>query len=155
MQDWIAIKNSMDRDQFRERYPHPFLLLVTDYSSDEIEFSTAVVDLRDEGTVEDEPQVLPVTKTGANPFRDRILIGRSANCDIVVAHPSVSKLHAELRPKTPNRALLVDKDSSNGTEVNAKRLTPRKPMPLRSGDRVRVGGTTLLFLGPEALYDML
>lgn len=155
MKDWIAAKNSTSRDEFCERNPHPFFLLVTDYSSDEIEFATAVIDLRDGGTIEDEPQVLPIAKTGANPFRDRVLVGRSGNCDVVVTHPSVSKLHAEIRVTGPDQATLTDKNSSNGTEVNARRVSPREPTPLRSGDRVRLGATTLLFLAPGALYDML
>lgn len=155
MKHWVSLKNSTSRDEFCERNPHPFFLLVSDYSSDEVEFATAVVDLRDEATGEHDPEVLPITKTGANPFRDRVLIGRSGNCDVVVAHPSVSKLHAELRVSGPDQATLTDKNSRNGTEVNAQRIPPRQPTPLRSGDRVRVGATTLLFLAPGALYDSL
>ena len=45
------------------------------------------------------------------------LVGRSRNCDIVLAHPSVSRSHAELIATTGADWVLVDCDSKFGTFV--------------------------------------
>jgi hypothetical protein len=71
----------------------------------------------------------------------RIVIGRSKDCDIQLADQNVSRRHAEVRQEGAAH-WLIDLDSTNGTEVNGRRLKRAK---LRPGDTIRVGSTELVF----------
>jgi transcriptional regulator with GAF, ATPase, and Fis domain len=51
----------------------------------------------------------------------RILIGKDPACDVVIAHPTVSRQHAEVR-QTAFGYLLVDLDSTNGVFVEGFRV---------------------------------
>jgi hypothetical protein len=71
----------------------------------------------------------------------RAVIGRSKDCDVQVADPNVSRRHAEVRQEGAAH-WVVDLDSTNGTEVNGRRLKRAK---LRPGDTITVGSTELVF----------
>ncbi|MBA2475966.1 MAG: DUF3662 and FHA domain-containing protein [Actinobacteria bacterium] len=73
--------------------------------------------------------------------RRRFVIGRSKECDVQLADPNVSRRHAELRQEGASY-WLVDLDSTNGVEINGRRLKRAK---LESGDRVTIGATELVF----------
>jgi FHA domain len=69
---------------------------------------------------------------------DRVqTIGRSADCDLVVSDPTVSRRHAQLRPR-PQGWELADLGSTNGTRLNGWRLGVAQA--LRPGDVVTFGG---------------
>jgi len=70
-----------------------------------------------------------------------VTVGRAADCDLVLADPTVSKHHFELRPRGREIAL-IDLGSTNGTRVNA--LSVRDHV-LDHGDEIRVGATVLRF----------
>jgi pSer/pThr/pTyr-binding forkhead associated (FHA) protein len=75
---------------------------------------------------------------------ERITIGRDQACDIAVADDSVSRRHAELTMISPDKLLLVDCQSSNGTAV----LEDGRPRPIRQAfvtlaDRVQFGSVVL------------
>ena len=72
---------------------------------------------------------------------DRVVIGRSRDCDVVVSDPNVSRRHAELR-RDENGWHAVDLGSTNGVKVNGKRIDQ---VPLRDGDRITIGVTDLTF----------
>jgi len=77
--------------------------------------------------------------SGVN-FPDKCTIGRAADCDIVLDHPSVSRLHACVEA-TPEGYLSVrDSDSANGTWLhrNGRWIRARR-IVLGSLDRVRFG----------------
>ena len=71
----------------------------------------------------------------------RTLIGRSKECDVQLADPNASRRHAELR-REGSAFWIVDLDSTNGIEVNGRRLKRAK---LEDGDRVTLGSTELVF----------
>ena len=71
----------------------------------------------------------------------RVVIGRSKECDVQVADSNVSRRHAELRQEG-TAYWIVDLDSTNGIEVNGRRLKRAK---LEDGDRVKLGATELTF----------
>jgi hypothetical protein len=71
----------------------------------------------------------------------RIVIGRSKECDVQLSDANVSRRHAELRQEGATY-WIVDLDSTNGTEVNGRRLKRAK---LENGDRVTVGATDIVF----------
>jgi FHA domain-containing protein/uncharacterized protein DUF1707 len=65
-----------------------------------------------------------------------VTLGRSRDCDCVLAEPSVSRRHAELR-REGGRWLLHDLGSRNGTRVNGVRLLDEAEVC--PGDRVSFG----------------
>jgi hypothetical protein len=71
----------------------------------------------------------------------RVVIGRSRECDVQVEDPNVSRRHAELRQEGASY-WIVDLDSTNGLEVNGRRLKRSK---LEDGDRVTIGSTEITF----------
>jgi hypothetical protein len=73
--------------------------------------------------------------------RRRLVIGRSKDCDLQLGDPNVSRRHAELRQEGTSY-WIVDLDSTNGIEVNGRRLKRAK---LEDGDRVVLGSTELTF----------
>jgi hypothetical protein len=69
------------------------------------------------------------------------VIGRSSACDVALDDASASRRHAELR-RRGGKTVLVDLDSTNGTLVNGRRV---REAPLRAGDRITIGTTTIVF----------
>ncbi len=65
------------------------------------------------------------------------MIGRSDYCSIVIAHSSISRLHACIL--TRGRELFIhDFGSRNGTFVNENPVGS-EPVPIRLGDVIRLG----------------
>ncbi|HKD32254.1 MAG TPA: DUF3662 and FHA domain-containing protein [Gaiellaceae bacterium] len=73
--------------------------------------------------------------------QQRVVIGRSRDCDIQLADANVSRRHAELRQEGASY-WIVDLGSTNGLEVNGKRVKRAK---LQSGDTITLGSTELRF----------
>lgn len=71
-----------------------------------------------------------------------ITIGREANNKYVIADSSVSRLHA-LIEKREDGYYLVDKNSSNGTFVNGKKVSSEQK--LNHEDKVNLGNAALVF----------
>jgi hypothetical protein len=71
----------------------------------------------------------------------RVVLGRSRECDIQVEDPNVSRRHAELRQEGA-AYWVVDLDSTNGIEVNGRRVKRAK---LEPGDTFTVGSTDVTF----------
>jgi hypothetical protein len=72
---------------------------------------------------------------------DRVVIGRSRDCDVVLADPNISRRHAELRPSRRGWAI-IDLGSTNGVKVNGRRVADAL---LEPGDRITLGVTELTF----------
>ena len=68
----------------------------------------------------------------------RVVIGRSASCDVRVPDPSVSQRHAVISAQGAEYQI-IDEGSTNGTFVGGVRLSPKASRSIRSGDMVRVG----------------
>ncbi len=71
------------------------------------------------------------------------LIGRSANCQVTLDDPLVSREHARIRI-ADGVALLEDLRSRNGVRVGGRPISAA--VKLANGDRVRVGTQELVFL---------
>jgi class 3 adenylate cyclase len=70
-------------------------------------------------------------------------IGRAADqCDLVVAHPTVSRRHARLS-FTSEALQIEDLGSTNGTSVNGAALAASTPAALHAGGKVRIGDVEL------------
>jgi hypothetical protein len=72
---------------------------------------------------------------------ERAVLGRSKDCDIRVSDPNVSRRHAEVR-REGNSYTVVDLDSTNGVEVDGKRV---KRLELHDGSRFTIGSTEIVF----------
>ncbi|HMS59492.1 MAG TPA: FHA domain-containing protein [Tepidiformaceae bacterium] len=68
-----------------------------------------------------------------------ITIGRDASCDLCLAHPTVSKLHARISPAPGGQRVIEDLGSTNGTFVNGVRLNHGEWRTLLAADTVQVG----------------
>ncbi len=78
-----------------------------------------------------------------------ITIGRDVANQIQVHDTEVSRHHARIEVADDKTLRLTDLGSSNGTFVNSRKITSQV---LRSGDRVQVGRTLMIFTGgPEPL----
>ncbi len=71
------------------------------------------------------------------------VIGRSRDCDIVLEDAGVSRRHAELRPEAATSWTIEDLGSTNGVRVNGGAVEGAHE--LRSGDRIEMGSTEMLF----------
>ena len=90
-----------------------------------------------------EPERFILTLNGKSYVLEdrRAVLGRSKECDVQVPDANVSRRHAELREEGGSW-WLVDLDSTNGTELNGKRVQRAK---LTDGDRIRLGELELVF----------
>src|SRR5207302_997416 len=68
--------------------------------------------------------------------KERVVIGRAPDCDLLLAHPSVSRYHALLE-RRPDGLWLRDLASVNGVSVAGKRIA--EAALVREGDLVGVG----------------
>jgi hypothetical protein len=91
--------------------------------------------------VEREIVILTVNGERHEIDKRRVVIGRSKDSDIQLSDPNVSRRHAELRQEGA-AFWIVDLDSTNGMEVNGRRLKRAK---LQSGDTITIGSTELVF----------
>src|SRR5262245_55063224 len=76
---------------------------------------------------------------------DTILLGRASDL-VALTDYTVSRRHAEIRP-TSGGWILEDLKSANGTYLNGKRV--ERPMRLKHGDQIRLGGTLFVWSGRE------
>jgi pSer/pThr/pTyr-binding forkhead associated (FHA) protein len=99
-----------------------------------------------------------VVKSGRNPFQDRISLGRATNNDVILAHPSVSKVHAHFLgedldgPLGPSELRLQDAGSKNGTGINGRAVIKGPPVQLRAGDSLKFGDIQCELLDAAGLH---
>ena len=69
-------------------------------------------------------------------------LGRSRECDCVLADPNVSRKHAELRRNSNGDWEIADLGSTNGIKVNDRRVEGARLSP---GDQIQIGTTYFTF----------
>jgi predicted component of type VI protein secretion system len=74
-----------------------------------------------------------------------ITVGRSPDCVIVIADPSVSRRHARVR-RVEDGFVLEDLGSANGTSVNGKPV--EAPVRLKNEDELTLGAVSITFCDP-------
>lgn len=70
--------------------------------------------------------------------KPKVVVGRTADCDLTLAHPTVSRFHALLEQK-PDGVYLSDLGSSNGVTIAGVRLQPETVHRLRPGESIGIG----------------
>jgi hypothetical protein len=150
---WIEEAKSSTRDTFAVRHPCFFLLAYLSTKTDNLGFKTELAASGEdsEGTL----LVLPLVKAAGSPYADRISIGRAPNCDVVIRHPSISKLHAHLRAREDGTLFVVHMGSRNPTLVNGRRIDPNAPPPVRSGMEIRLGDVSATLLDARGTHAAL
>ena len=81
---------------------------------------------------------------------EAVSIGRASDCTIPIKDRYLSRKHAEFAP-VGSEWIIRDCGSANGTFLNGVRLDVDRP--LRSGDRIRIGDTEILFETSEHNTD--
>jgi hypothetical protein len=71
------------------------------------------------------------------------VVGRSRECDVVLADANVSRRHAEVRPAAADAWTIADLGSTNGVLVNGHRIAGAEQ--LRPGDRIALGTAEIGF----------
>ncbi|MFJ7259385.1 FHA domain-containing protein [Streptomyces globosus] len=71
-----------------------------------------------------------------------IRIGRSADADVPLDDPDVSRLHCTVTVLPDGRVAVADLDSTNGTTLDGAEVG-RRPVPLPPGALLRIGESTL------------
>lgn len=69
-------------------------------------------------------------------------LGRSRECDCVIADPNMSRRHAELRRNSTGDWQIIDLGSTNGVKVNGRRVESSRLAP---GDEVLLGSVRFTF----------
>jgi pSer/pThr/pTyr-binding forkhead associated (FHA) protein len=80
---------------------------------------------------------------------DRMVLGRGEECDISINHPSVSRVHAEIRRLGEGRYEFVDLGSANGVRVNGAELPSTL---LDSRDVIELGDVFLKYLPAGEIF---
>ncbi|MEO6654577.1 MAG: FHA domain-containing protein [Pyrinomonadaceae bacterium] len=75
--------------------------------------------------------------------RDGIFIGRLARSEIVLDHPSVSRIHAGINFRDA-KYYLTNLSSANILTLNGRRLGPQKNDVLADGDTIQIGPFTIV-----------
>ena len=81
--------------------------------------------------------------------KDRIVIGRGAECDVVLASPVISRKHAAIA-RQGSGLTIEDLGTPNGVFVNGRLV---KKQALAKGDRIRIGPYVLTFDGAELAQE--
>jgi hypothetical protein len=99
-------------------------------------------------------------KSDRNPWLGRISVGRTGNNDVVIIHPSISKLHAhffvdpaESRLVAP-QIRLADAGSRNGTLLNDQEVRDA-PKDVCCGDQILFGEVACLVLDAATLHQTI
>ncbi len=89
------------------------------------------------------------TATGEiyNLTRRETSIGRNKNSDILIPHPTVSRLHAVI-VCSKNGWYITNIRSEAGVVINGRKIDKKEFV--KTGDKIRLGGITLIF---ENLQD--
>jgi hypothetical protein len=90
------------------------------------------------------PQICGVLQVGDRAYElrsDVTVIGRSRQCDIVIADPNVSRRHCEVRREGED-LVIIDLASTNGVLINGRQI---QRAALAEGDRLQIGGTPARF----------
>ncbi len=175
--EFVSRAHGLSLEEFRSRFPHPFLLLEssTALSVPDTGFRTSdgllgpvseptpepgpspssPVGLANEGPLRD--RILAISKGRGSPFPGMITLGRAGNNDIVLKFTTISKFHAYFtKDVATGRTALTDAGSTNGTFVNKRPIGNGQRVDLSDGDTVNFGGELdFTYFTPDGLHPYL
>ncbi len=159
----------LSRAQFADRYRFPFLVpelspasvkaAEAQEAADELggwndEVITGVTQLDDvRRYAEFHKQIFAIRKV-QQLYSDMITVGRTANHDIPLRDPSVSKFQAHFKLQ-PSGVYLVDAGSTKGTTVDGQKLWPRQPTLVVVGSLIGFGDLRFRLLTADGTHHMV
>lgn len=78
-------------------------------------------------------------------IKDVALIGRGKKCHVCIDDSYMSKLHAKIFLRE-GVFYIEDMQSTNGSFLNGRRLTPNKPIRLKDSDKLTFGNISFIFV---------
>lgn len=145
--------STLDLEAFSQRHGDAFLLLegvVSDLKPPERAWQHTMGSKKSEirnGGFFADTIVFAVRYSGRSSSPQFVTIGRSATSnDITVMDESISGFHAFFERGPDGEFFILDFNSKNGTFVNRKRIDSNVPVSITSGDFIRVGNVSFLFL---------
>ncbi|HJZ84934.1 MAG TPA: FHA domain-containing protein [Polyangia bacterium] len=165
----------MTRGDFEQKYPHLWLLreldeeerppVVHGATDDDVRKTLSAAKRprrprpRMSARLRAEPSrygLYPIAKTEANPWRDRIMVGRASNNDLVLRNESVSKVQAYFQRGRDLVWRIYDAKSANGTRVDGRVAPPGgEGIEVKSGSVLAFGTLHCEVIGSSELYDAL
>lgn len=80
---------------------------------------------------------------------ERFLVGRGEECEFVIDHASVSRIHAEIRALEGGHFEIIDKGSANGLRINGH----ERPRALLDGrDVIELGDVALKYISQGQIF---
>lgn len=107
--------------------------------------------MKDETIIQDSPVGKRLKKVGHKTIRcllfngkeikiaSRMTIGRDKKNDFVIEDGLVSRFHLEIQ-QIRGSYFVQDRDSSNGTMINGKKIKAGKYIKINPGDTLSIGG---------------
>jgi hypothetical protein len=101
--------------------------------------------------------VAPLAKSDRNEIAGKITLGRASECDVVIPHPSISKVHAWFVFDQEARCYAIcDGGSRYGTVVCQQKIEPHAATPLKSKDTINLAGSiAATFFSPGDFFDYM
>jgi pSer/pThr/pTyr-binding forkhead associated (FHA) protein len=81
--------------------------------------------------------------------RDLVVLGRGEECDVILNHASVSRVHAEIQSLGDGRYEILDRESANGVRINGVEL---QRSLLDARDTIELGDIALKFIPAGQIY---
>lgn len=122
-----------DRRPYRDRQPE------LEESHRHVQYRLTHMELRPIRLKVLQPSLAPLKLDVRGPL---ITLGRASECTLPIRDRYLSRRHAEIVFES-GEWLVRDCGSVNGTALNGTKLT--EPMPLRTGDRISLGDTQIVF----------
>ncbi len=97
--------------------------------------------------------MLPIQKV-QEAFPSMITVGRTANNDVIVSDPQISKFHAFFR-QTHGAWEVADAGSRNGTFLHNQQLDSKRPVTIVSGNKLKLAALEFEFLDSASLWTTL
>ncbi len=84
--------------------------------------------------------------------REKLVIGRGNDCEVILPERQISRYHAEILHET-GKFFLHDLDSKNGTHLNGSQV--KGTVPLNDGDEIQIAlCVKLLFVGSDVTVPL-
>ncbi len=87
-------------------------------------------------------------KLECNINKDSCVIGRSAQCDVVIVHEAMSRKHCLLEVKH-GELFVTDLGSSNGVSIEGHKIVPNTPTPYQTYFSLTFGAVQSISIGIE------